>query len=114
MNVRTGYLARELTADTERCTGDQSPGTKPLLINLPLHEFMPLANETLCMLRSWLLCLIPSANLGHELLQVVIDVDLKKLAPFGQRHFSEHRVRPPVDIASQSSLNGEICSSTIS
>src|SRR4029077_2993028 len=30
------------------------------------------------------------------LLQVVIDVDLKQLSPFGQRHFSEHRVRSPV------------------
>src|SRR6266403_3606515 len=48
------------------------------------------------MLRSWPLRLISSATLGRELLQVVIDVDLKELSPFGQRHFSEHRVRSPV------------------
>src|SRR5271169_5931757 len=48
------------------------------------------------MLRSWPLRLISSATLGRELLKVVIDVDLKELSPFGQRHFSEHRVRSPV------------------
>src|SRR5258707_13277361 len=48
------------------------------------------------MLRSWPLRLISSATLGCELLQVVIYVYLKELSPFGQRHFSEHRVRSPV------------------
>ena len=37
-----------------------------------------------------------SATLGRELLQVVIDVDLKELPPLRWCHFSEHGVWPPI------------------